>query len=123
MRFIVASLLALTLAPGLAFADEAISTAPAVGQSQPAPAPVAPLRATDADGNDDGSHVQMGPCGPQAVSADGKTDNRAHGFVEGGIGTSGYRHVAGGVCKPLANGGSVSVSVSDTQLQGRRFAP
>jgi hypothetical protein len=123
MRFIVASLLALTLAPGLALADEAISTAPVVGQSQPAPAPVAPLRAVDADGSDEGSGVRMGPCGPQAVTADGKTDNRAHGFVEGGIGTSGYRHVAAGVCKPLANGGAVAVSVGDTQLQGRRFAP
>jgi hypothetical protein len=124
MRFIAASLLALTLAPGLAFAaDEAISTAPVVGQSQPAPAAVPPLRAADANGSDDGSHVQMGPCGPQRVDADGKTDNRAHGFVEGGVGTSGYRHVAAGVCKPLANGGAVAVSVSDTQAQGRRFAP
>ena len=123
MRFIAAGLLALTLAPGLAFADEAISTAPVAGQSQPAPAPVAPLRAMDSDGSGDGSGVRMGPCGPQAVSADGKTDNRAHGFVEGGIGTSGYRHVAAGVCKPLANGGAIAVSVSDTQAQGRRFAP
>ncbi len=123
MRFIVAGLLALTLAPGFAFADEAISTAPAIGQSQPRPAPVAPLQAADADGSGDGSRVQMGPCGPQAVSADGKADNRAHGFVEGGVGTSGYRHVAAGVCKPLANGGAIAVSVSDTQLQGRRFAP
>ncbi len=122
MRFIVASLLAFTLAPGLAFADEAIATAP-VAQSQPAPALVAPLHVASDDGSDDVSAVRMGPCGPQAVAADGKTDNRAHGFVEGGVGTSGYRHVAAGVCKPLANGGSVSVSVSDTQLQGRRFAP
>jgi hypothetical protein len=122
MRFILASLLALALAPGLAFADEVIATAPA-GQPQPAPAPVAPLQAVDATGNGDGSSVRMGPCGLQAVTADGKTDNRAHGFVEGGIGTSGYRHVAAGVCKPLANGGAVAVSVGDTQLQGRRFAP
>jgi hypothetical protein len=122
MRFIVASLLALTLAPGLAFADEAIATAP-TGVSQPAPAPVAPLHVANADGSDDASGVRMGPCGPQTVSADGKVDNRAHGFVEGGVGTSGYRHVAAGVCKPLANGGAIAVSVSDTQAQGRRFAP
>jgi hypothetical protein len=123
MRFIVASLSALILAPGVAFADEAISTSPSVGQAQPAPAPVAPLHVASDDGNDDATMVRMGPCGPQAVGADGKTDNRAHGFIEGGVGTSGYRHIAGGVCKPLANGGSVAVSVSDTQLQGRRFAP
>jgi hypothetical protein len=127
MRFTAACLLAptwlcLALAPGLAFADGPIATAPAA-QAQPAPAPVAPLHLTDADDGGDGSHVRMGPCGPQAIGADGKIDNRAHGFVEGGVGTSGYRHVAAGVCKPLANGGAVAVSVSDTQLQGRRYGP
>jgi hypothetical protein len=122
MRFLVPALLSLVLTPGLALAGEAIATAPGTG-SPPAAAPVSPLVEADAAGPDGASRVRMGPCGPQAVSADGKTDNQAHGFVEGGIGTGGYRHVAAGVCKPLANGGAVAVSVSDTQLQGRRFAP
>jgi hypothetical protein len=121
MRFIIASLLA--LAPGLAFADGPIATAPATQSQQPAPPPVPPLRVAAADGSGDVPAVRMGPCGPQAVTADGKTDSRAHGYVEGGIGTGGYRHVAAGVCKPLANGGAVALSVGDTQMHGRRFAP
>ena len=119
MRPIVAALLALVLAPGSALADEAIGTAPAK-QAPPAAAPVAPLQEAEADASDGGHRVRMGPCGPQAVTADGKTETKAHGYVEAGVGTGGYRHVAAGVCKPLANGGAVAVSVSQSQAQGGR---
>jgi hypothetical protein len=121
MRSIVAAL-TLALAPGFAFADGAIATAPAA-QSLPAAAPVSPLDEAGADAPGGGSNVRMGPCGPQAVSVDGKTDTRAHGFVEAGVGTSGYRHVAAGVCKPLGDNGAIAVSVSQSQVQGRRFGP
>jgi len=110
--------LALIFAPSLALAGEVISTAP-TAQPAPAAAPVAQLRvADDGDPNGDG-RVAMGPCGPEAVGDDGKLATKAHGYVEAGVGTSGYRHLAGGVCKPLANGGAVSVSVSETQGRGR----
>lgn len=122
MRPIVIALLAFALAPGLALADEAIPTAPAK-QSPPAAAPVSPLQEADADAPDGASRVRMGPCGPQAVSADGKTETKAHGYVEAGIGTNGYRHVAAGVCKPLGDNGAIAVSVSQTQAQGRRYGP
>jgi hypothetical protein len=122
MRFVAAALLSLLLTPGLALAGETIATAPGTG-SPPAAAAVSPLVEANADGPDGAPGVRMGPCGPQAVAADGKTDTRAHGFVEAGVGTSGYRHIAAGVCKPLANGGAIAVSVSDSQAHGRRFAP
>ncbi len=119
MRSIVAATLALLFAPGFALADEAIHTAPAT-QSLPAAAAVTPLDDVGAASGDDGSGVRMGPCGPEKVTDDGKTETKAHGFVEAGVGTQGYRHIAGGVCKPLANGGAIAVSVSESQLQGRR---
>jgi hypothetical protein len=120
MRPVVALLLALMLAPGSALADEAIATAPAK-QSPPVAAPVAPLQEAEAGAPDGGPRVRMGPCGPQALTADGKTETKAHGYVEAGVGTSGYRHIAAGLCKPLANGGAIAVSVSQSQAQGRRF--
>jgi hypothetical protein len=104
-----------------ALADDVISTAPGT-QSLPAAAPVTPLRVTDSD-RSNGSRVQVGPCGPEAVDDNGKAGTNPHGFVEAGVGTSGYRHIAAGVCKPLANGGAVSVSVGETQGQGRRYVP
>jgi hypothetical protein len=119
MRSIVAATLALLFAPGFALADETIHTAPAT-QSLPAAAAVTPLDDVGAASGDDGSGVRMGPCGPEKVTDDGKIETKAHGFVEAGVGTQGYRHIAAGVCKPLANGGAIAVSVSQSQLQGRR---
>jgi hypothetical protein len=116
---IVVALLVLALAPGLSRADEAMPTAPA-HQSPPAAAGVSPLQEADVDAPDGGSGVRLGPCGPEAVAADGKTETKAHGYIEGGVGTNGYRHIAAGLCKPLANGGAIAVSVSQSQAQGRR---
>jgi hypothetical protein len=118
MRLIVPAMIALALTPGWALADEAIATAPA-RQSLPAAAPVSPLQDFDT-APDDGTSSRLGPCGPQTVSADGKADTKPHGYVEAGVGTGGYRHIAAGVCKPLANGGAIAVSVGQTQFQGRR---
>ncbi|HXQ13361.1 MAG TPA: hypothetical protein VN814_01915 [Caulobacteraceae bacterium] len=119
MRSIVAAVLALLLAPGFALADETIHTAPAT-QSLPAASQVSPLDEAGAAAGDDSAGVRMGPCGPEKVTEDGKTETKAHGFVEAGVGTHGYRHIAAGVCKPLANGGAIAVSVSQSQVQGRR---
>ena len=121
MRLSHAVLLALLVTPGVALADEVISTAPAA-QSPPAAAPVTPLRFTDPD-TADGPRLQIGPCGPEKVDDNGKVGTDPHGFVEAGVGTDGYRHIAGGVCKPFAHGGAVSVSVSESQGQGRRYGP
>jgi len=119
MRFIVPVWLALALLPGAALAGEAITTAsPSPGPPTAAPAP--PLQTAAEFAADNPDAVQMGPCGPETVGADGKPDHKPHGYVEAGVGTSGYRHLAAGVCKPLANGGAIAVSVSDTEWQGRR---
>ena len=120
MRVFLGILLALTLPPGLAVADEVVATAP-MAQSPPAPAADEPLQGYVADGPDLASDARAGPCGPQAVAADGRTDTRPHGYVEVGAGTGGYRHVAAGFCKPFANGGSISMSISQGTAQGRRY--
>jgi len=117
MRLILAALTALLLAPAVALAGEVIATAPPT-QSPPAAAPVSPLQ--EADAASGGSRVNMGPCGPEAVTDDGQTETKPHGFVEAGVGTGGYRHIAAGVCKPLANGGAIAVSVSQSQIHGRQ---
>jgi hypothetical protein len=118
MRFIAAVLLSVSL-PGLAMADGAMPTAPPA-QPQPAMAPAAPLLDADDAQAVDGPTIRAGPCGPQMIAADGRADTKAHGYVDVGVGTRGYRHIAAGVCKPLAGGGAIAVSVSDTQIQGRR---
>jgi hypothetical protein len=119
MRLIVAALLVFALAPGLVLADEAIPTAP-TNQSPPTAAPVSPLQEAEAGAPDGGSGVRPGPCGPEAATADGKTATKPHGYVEGGVGSNGYRHIGAGLCKPLANGGAIAVSVGESQAQGRR---
>jgi hypothetical protein len=63
----------------------------------------------------------MGPCGPERVKPDGKLDTAPHGEIEAGIGTHGYRHLAGTVCQPLGQNGAVQVSAGVSQAQyGRR---
>jgi len=119
MRFIVSALLALALLPGAALAGEAIATA-SPSQNPPVASLPPPLQTAAEAAADDPQPVQIGPCGPQTIGADGTPDRKPHGYVEAGVGTSGYRHIAAGVCKPLANGGAVAVSVSDSQWQGRR---
>jgi hypothetical protein len=119
MRSILTALTALLLWPCAALAGEVIATAPTTG-SPPAAAPVPPLQADAMNG---GPPVVIGPCGPEAVTDDGKMETRPHGYVEAGVGTGGYRHIAAGVCKPLANGGAIAISVSESQAQGRRYGP
>ena len=104
-----------------AWADGPVTTAnqtPAPQSSAPAP----PLGDSSAYDDSDGPTQVIGPCGPTKAKADGSPDAAPHGEVEAGIGTGGYRHIAGRVCKPIGDNGAVSVSVSDTQYggEGRR---
>lgn len=120
MRALVASLLLISAAPALAVAAETIPTAPANAQV-PVAAPAPPLAdAPDEDAGADPVVRRAGPCGPQAVKPDGEVETKAHGYVEGGIGAGGYRHVGAGFCKPFKNGGAVAVSVSETRFDDRR---
>jgi hypothetical protein len=57
----------------------------------------------------------MGPCGPEKVKPDGRLETKPHGEIEAGVGTGGYRHVAGAVCQPIGQNGAVAVSVDETQ--------
>jgi hypothetical protein len=62
--------------------------------------------------------MAMGPCGPEKVRPDGRLDTAAHGEVEAGVGTHGYRHLAGAVCQPIGQNAAVALSVSETQGDG-----
>jgi hypothetical protein len=52
------------------------------------------------------------------VKPDGSLDTAPHGEVEAGVGTNGYRRIAGSVCQPIGQDGAVAVSVGETQSDG-----
>jgi len=111
---------ALSLAAAAAWADGPVSTTSTADQNPPQPQAAAPPL-PDQDGGPALQRVAMGPCGPERVKADGKLDTAPHGEIEAGIGTHGYRHLAGTVCQPVGQNGAVQVSASVSQAQlGRR---
>jgi hypothetical protein len=117
--------LAAAVALGLAgpvLAQAPISTAPASGPAAPQPT-AAPLPLPPEDADDEtpqGPQIALGPCGPEKVKADGTLETKPHGEVDAGVGTGGYRRIAGAVCQPLGQTGAVAVSISDTQSDGGR---
>jgi hypothetical protein len=122
MRLIAMAALALSLMASAAWADGPVATADA-GSGAPTPesAAPAPIQAPSADDLGPGPEVVPGPCGPREVGKDGKPDRRAHGEVDVGVGTGGYRHVRVSACKPLGDNAAIAVSVSQTQANwGRR---
>jgi hypothetical protein len=62
--------------------------------------------------------IAMGPCGPEKVMPDGRLETAPHGEVEAGVGSNGYRSLAGAVCQPIGQDGAVAVSISETQGGG-----
>ena len=114
----------LTLICGTASAQEAIDTAGGA-QSHISPSAIGTANAEGPMGptydvvRDDFERPEMGPCGPVRHTADGKVDNSPRGQVEVGVGTGGYRHIAGAMCKPVGDHAAVSIAVSETQYQGR----
>ena len=62
----------------------------------------------------------MGPCGPEKVKPDGQLDTAPHGEVDAGVGSNGYRSLAGAVCQPIGQDGYVAASVSEAQGNNRR---
>ena len=116
--FIVAA--ALSLAAAAAWADGPVTTASSAGQAAPQPQAAAPPLAGVSD-NAAPERVAMGPCGPERIKPDGKLDTAPHGEVEAGIGTYGYRHLAGAICQPIGQNAAVAVSAGVSQAQwGRR---
>ena len=122
MRHIAAAALALTLTAPAAWAQGPVATADA-GRGAPAPqaTPPSPIQAASADDTEPGPDVVPGPCGPRQIGKDGKSDRAAHGEVDVGVGTGGYRHVRVSACKPLGDNAAIAVSVSQTHADwGRR---
>ena len=110
---IVAALL--MLGGPAAWADAPITTANPAQASDPQPSAPQPPLPPDAAALQPGQQVAMGPCGPEKVKPNGHLDTAAHGEVEAGVGTGGYRHLGGTVCQPLGDNGAVAVSISQTQ--------
>jgi hypothetical protein len=100
---------------GPALADGPIATAATVGPSAPQPDAPAPPLPPSRPGDPADAPMVMGPCGPEKVSADGHVSTAPHGEVEAGIGTHGYRQVAGVVCQPIGENGAVTISAGQTQ--------
>jgi hypothetical protein len=106
------------LPAGPALADGPIATAPAGGPAAPQPTtPPPPLPSPQAAAAQ-GQEVALGPCGPEKVKPDGSLDTAPHGEVEAGVGTGGYRHLAGSICLPTGQDSAVAASVSETQSDG-----
>jgi hypothetical protein len=115
MRRLTVATLAWLWAVAPALADAPIATSNPAQAAPPASTAVAPPLAGSEGVAGDDQAIAIGPCGPTRARADGSPDHAAHGAVEVGVGTNGYRHVAATVCKPIGDGGAISVSVGDGQ--------
>lgn len=100
---------------GPALADGPIATAPAAGASAPQPTAPSPELPRPGEAPPQGPQMAMGPCGPEKVKPDGSLEKAPHGEIEGGVGTRGYREVAGSICQPVGKDGFVAVSAGETQ--------
>lgn len=114
MRAIV-SVAAVLLLAGPALAQGPIATAGGSASTAPEPAPPPPPLPTAGAPPPPGPPVAMGPCGPEKVKPDGRLETAPHGELEAGVGTGGYRHVAGLVCQPIGQDGAAAVGGSYTQ--------
>jgi hypothetical protein len=106
-------------------AQELITTDRAASAPKPSTEPAPPIGyVRDHEDEIDRSN----PCGPGPTprkvqyDANGEPipDRSIHGEVSAGIGTHGYREVAGSVCVPVSDKGFVALSVDQTQFDGRR---
>jgi hypothetical protein len=113
-RLTLATLLLVWMASPV-FADGPVATSSSAQENAPQPAAGAPPLAAQSDSAGDERPMVMGACGPTHAKADGNPDHAAHGEVEAGIGTGGYRHIGGTVCQPIGDAGAVTVSVGQTQ--------
>jgi hypothetical protein len=115
MRATLFATAALLFMAGPALADGPVATAGGSSPATPQPtAPPAPLPTAGAAAPE-GQPMAMGPCGPERVKPNGQLETAPHGEIEAGVGTNGYRHVAGAVCQPVGQDSAVAVGVSDTQ--------
>lgn len=120
-RLLMSFVLALSaVAP--AAAQEVISTAPAAGRHDAPDAsanpPARPLNQNQADYDDTGPPIVVGPCGPTAPAKDGGPDKAPHGEITAAVGTNGYRSISGVVCEPIGDRTSVTIAAGQNQWRG-----
>ncbi len=117
-----AAISAIAAASG-AWAEEAIPTANDVPGGAPTEAKAPPSLGDRTSIASEDDIIRIGPCGAvQRASDPGPIDKKAHGKVDVAVGTRGYRHVGGVVCKPIGENGSVTVAIdySEWNRSGRR---
>ncbi len=105
-------------------AQEAIATAFS-GRDAPDASAIPPPKPLDQDRpayDDRGAPLVIGACGPTGPGKNGETaDHKAHGEIEAGVGTGGYRHLGGVVCQPIGDNAAVTIAAGQTQWrEGRR---
>src|SRR6185437_16312003 len=115
MRVTVLAVAAMLVLAGPALAQGPIATAGGGAATAPQPTTPAPSLPTAVAEPPDGQQIALGPCGPEKVKPNGQLETRPHGEIEAGVGTGGYRHVAGAICQPIGQNGVVAASVSATQ--------
>ena len=115
MRVTVLAVAAMLVLAGPALAQGPIATAGGDASTAPQPTAAPPSLPTAVPEPADGQQIAMGPCGPEKVKPNGQLETKPHGEIEAGVGTGGYRHVAGAVCQPLGQSGAVAVSAGETQ--------
>jgi hypothetical protein len=113
--------LAARAATGLVAA--ALLMRPAIAGAAPTPATDAPVATAQGD---PAAPPMVETAAIQGVGDDANgalpplPDHKPHGFVSVGVGTNGYRQVAGAVTLPLGETGQMSVAIDDSQYNGRR---
>lgn len=114
-RFPIAAtlaVLALLTSPATVLAAEAApadaDTPVATGKGQSAP-PATPQ-----------TEIQTADDSLVSSEEDGKPDRKPHGFISAGVGTHGYREVAGAVTLPIGETGQVTIAIDDAHIDGRR---
>jgi len=115
MRAALCTTAAVLLFAGPALADAPIATAGGSGPGAPEPTASAPPLSSAAAVSPTEQPIALGPCGPEKVKPNGQLETAPHGELEAGIGTGGYRHVAGSVCQPIGQNGAVEAGASYSQ--------
>jgi hypothetical protein len=98
--------------------------APVAWAGEPAPASDAPMATAQGAPAAPPSTVQTDIkdfiAGDDSDKNDPLPDNKPHGFVSVGVGTNGYREIAGAVTIPVNPETQVTLAIDDGQINGRR---
>ena len=127
VRLIAAGLAGGMAGSGLAWGQEAITTAGGTGAAPTAAGGAQPLTLGAHQAFDDRGAPPLSPCaalglgpGPDLddppPSPGAAIDHKVHGEVFGGVGTHGYREGGAALCAPIGDHAAVAVSVDAARI-------